>query len=97
MSVYQVSKETVPGRIYDGSGTATTTESGINSPFSLQKSVRIKASPDNTADIIVGNVRDAVNGFHLGPGDMIELPIDNVNAVGIVAASGTQTYFYLGM
>ena len=95
MSVYRVSKETVPGRIYGASGTATTVESAIDSPFPIQKSVLIKADGNNTADIIVGNRGNAANGYRLGPDDTITLPIDSLAAVGIVSAGGSQTYYTL--
>ena len=90
-------QRTIPSNLYVGSGFAPPNETTINNPFLIQKSVRIKADSGNTDDIAVGRAGDALNGYRLGPGETVELSIDSMSAVGIVATNGTQAYYFLGM
>jgi hypothetical protein len=96
MSVVHVSKESLAAAsLRVGHGTATTTESQIGpNPWTAYKGFHIKAAAANTANILVGVAGDAVDGYVLAAGEEVFIPVDNSSALGIVAASATQSYSF---
>lgn len=66
------------------------------------KGVLIKSSNDNTGKIYVGNGSDVTigtdddtDGFELGPGEAIEIEIDNTNKVFLISDTAAQTVTWL--
>ncbi len=99
MSVIHIAKSSIPAapvrdRGYrQGVATATTTESQIpGGPWKADKFVLIQSSPANTENILLNYPGAAASGFVLEPGQSVQIPVDSTDAIGIVAASGTQTY-----
>lgn len=58
----------------------------------LYSGVQVKASPNNTVAVYVGmDDQVAVNGYELLKGESIMIPIDMLDKIWAVAASGTET------
>ena len=53
----------------------------------------IQNDPDNTTDILIGNV--SLQVIQLAPGDSIVIPIQDPNTIHLKAVSGTPTANYL--
>jgi len=55
-------------------------------PMSLYKGVRIKADEDNTGKLFVGGANVSVSSYALDGGEEVDIPIDDIHKVYIVAA-----------
>jgi hypothetical protein len=64
----------------------------------VRKYVLIQAAEANTDDILFGPRGHAATGFRLAPGETSpQIPIDEANKIGIVAASGSQSYQWMAI
>jgi len=98
MSVVKISQTSMDSTIHAGHGTVGTTESSLSGiPFFSWRGILVRAESTNTDSIYVGQAGYAPSGFTLGPGEQVEIPVDHSSAIGIVAASGTQSFSYLSV
>jgi hypothetical protein len=69
----------------------------------LDRGLVIKADPDNTAKVYIGREElnagetDELSGYPLDPGDTITIEIEDASKIYVVAASGTQKVYWLGI
>lgn len=65
---------------------------------SLTFGILIKASNANTQNVYVGAASvSSINGYELGVGENITLPVDNANRVYVLSPSGTQSVSWIGL
>jgi len=66
---------------------------------SVKLSLTIKASNDNNATIFVGKDNSVTpsNGFELGPGESVTVPVENTNLIYLISNSGSQKISYIGV
>jgi hypothetical protein len=66
---------------------------------SVVVSVIVKAANSNTSTIYLGFSSGVTssNGFELGPGESLTLPVNNVNKIYAIATSGSQNISYIGV
>lgn len=96
-----VNKITRSGTVTVGSKTVSSSDGGsqMSTSVILNSGVNIKASPENTGSVYVGNIslnRSVNNGYPLSPGESIYLEINNANLIYVRCESGTQTVNYIG-
>jgi len=89
-----------PASLQTGRVTSTfSTTQQLNSGFTCQSGVNIKALSTNTDFVYVGNTSASAtlisSGYAMDPGDETFVNINNLNKVYIVAASGTQSVTFL--
>jgi hypothetical protein len=94
-----VSKESLPNGLNADELVCTTSESPVaDGDWPIRKYFVIQADSSNTDDILFGPRGNAKNGYRLAPGETSPpIKLDEVNKVGIVAASGSQAYHWMGM
>jgi hypothetical protein len=69
----------------------------------LDRGLVIKADPDNTAPVYVGREGlsagevEELCGYPLFPGDTVTIEIEDASKIYVVAASGTQKVYWLGI
>lgn len=69
----------------------------------LERGLVIKADPDNTAKVYVGREglnageTDELSGYALDAGDTVTIEIEDASKIYVVAASGTQKVYWLGI
>lgn len=82
-----------------GQYSVTTSAAAISSTSKLiNVAVTIKSSNSNTSNIFVGTSGVVLSdGFELGPGEAITLPIDDVQKVYAISSTGTQSISYIGV
>jgi hypothetical protein len=65
------------------------------------RGVQLKAATTNTGTLYVGNsdvtagTAEATDGFPLGPGDALFLPIDDPSKVFLIASAASQAVFFI--
>ena len=79
--------------LYPGTNTTSTTPEALAGSQAVRE-VLIMNDPDNTVDILVGDV--TAQTIQLVPGQAIAIPTTNLANVYIVSVSGTPTVSYLG-
>lgn len=75
-----------------GTKTATTTPAALAVSAEISEVV-LQSDPDNTVDILVGDV--SAQTFQLAPGDSITVAIDDPSKLYVVSVSSTAVVNYL--
>ena len=83
---------------FAGQASVTATASQLSSQ-AVVVSVVVKASNNNTGTVYIGfsSGVTASNGFELGPGESLTLPVNNVNKLYAISNSGSQNISYIGV
>tara|TARA_Y100001973_G_scaffold25394_1_gene38064 strand:- start:2952 stop:4355 length:1404 start_codon:yes stop_codon:yes gene_type:complete len=93
-----------PTDLRSGSKTVTSNAQPLNNNLELRVGVTVKASPENSNNVLVGNRGLASNtdqGYILEPGESIFLEINNINKIYVRTSPGdlsgeTHTVNYIG-
>lgn len=100
MSQVHVGKESVPGSGFGlglrvgWNGSIGTSETTLPNMPAL-KFCEVQADSANSAIVYLGVPGAASSGIALAAGQSIRLPVDNLDCIALVAASGTQAVRYL--
>lgn len=82
-----------------GGGTVGTSEQPAGMDFGAAKSVTIKANAGNTGNIYVGHDAgvSSTNGFQLAKGESVEIAIDSLAKVFVIADAVAQGYSWVAV
>lgn len=80
-----------------GGGTVGTSAEAAGLDFSAAKSVTIKANASNTGNIYVGHDAGvtSANGFQLAKGESVEIAIDSLAKIYVIADAAAQGYSWV--
>jgi len=86
-------------RFVAGAGTVGTSEQVAGMDFGAAKSVTIKANAGNTGNIYVGHAASvsATTGFQLAKGESVEIAIDSLAKVFVIADAASQGYSWVAV
>lgn len=98
----EIAKDVVVGTIRHGSTSVGTTSVQITTdPIKVTRGVRIKAAAGNANTVYVGtrsnvtaNSAADTDGYPLGAGEEILVPVDDVEKIHLIAGAVSQTIFW---
>ena len=98
---------TVPRSIFGHgrkSNIGTSVVTLVDASIKTERGVLIKAAAGNTGKVYIGtntsitaDTTDATDGFELSAGDFIEVEINDVRSVHLIASAADQKVFWVGV
>lgn len=85
------------GRFLAGGSTVGTSAQAAGMDFHATKSVTIKANAGNTGKVYVGHDANvtAATGFQLAAGESVEIAVDTLAKVFVIADAASQGYSWV--
>lgn len=86
------------------SGIGTSVVTLVDTSIKTERGVLIKAAAGNSGKVYIGintsitaDLNDATDGFELSAGDSLEVEINDVRSVHIIASTAGQKVFWIGV